>query len=135
MPNPEFNFTLSQLLVGIISVCGGITGIAAAITVVIKFDAFLKKPNHDQDVKIKELEEKTAKLSGEVDALKDMIAKEKDHYMELFKRDKDHLDLLDNNINMLLRGTFALLGHDLNGNNVDQMQKAFDDIQGYLFNR
>lgn len=135
MPNPEFNFTLSQLLVGIISVCGGITGIAAAITVVIKFDAFLKKPNHEQDVKIKELEEKTAKLSGEVDALKDMTSKKEDHYMELFKRDKDHLDLLDNNINMLLRGTFALLGHDLNGNNVDQMQKAFDDIQGYLFNR
>lgn len=57
------------------------------------------------------------------------------NYTELFKRDKDHLEMLDNNMNMLLRGTFALLGHDLNGNNVDQMQSAFDYIQNYLFNR
>lgn len=135
MPNPEFHFTLSQMFVWVVSVCGGITGIAAAIAVIVKLNTFLKKPNHDQDVKIKELEEKTVKLTGEVDALKDMMSKKEDHYMELFKRDKDHLEMLDNNMNMLLRGTFALLGHGLNGNNVDQMQSAFDDIQNYLFNR
>lgn len=37
----------------------------------------------------------------------------------------------------LLRGPalVALLGHALNGNNVEQMQSAFNDIQEYLFNR
>lgn len=135
MPNPQFVFTLNDAIAWVIAVCGGIAGIGAAVTVLIKFNTFLKKPNHDQDVKIKEIEEKTVKLTGEVDALKDMMSKKEDHYMELFKRDKDHLEMVDNNMNMLLRGTFALLGHGLNGNNVDQMQSAFDDIQNYLFNR
>ena len=135
MPNPQFVFTLNDAIAWVIAVCGGIAGIGTAVTVLIKFNAFLKKPNHDQDIKIKEIEEKTVKLTGEVDALKDMMSKKEDHYMELFKRDKDHLEMVDNNMNMLLRGTFTLLGHGLNGNNVDQMQSAFDDIQNYLFNR
>lgn len=36
---------------------------------------------------------------------------------------------------MLLKTNFTLLGHALNGNNVDQMQGAFNEIQEYLFNR
>lgn len=55
MPNPEFHFTLNQMFVWVVSVCGGITGIAAAIAVMVKFNTFLKKPNHDQDVKIEDL--------------------------------------------------------------------------------
>lgn len=56
-------------------------------------------------------------------------------YMDLFKRDKARLDAQENSMNMLLRANFALLGHALNGNNVEQMQSAFNDIQEYLFNR
>lgn len=62
MPNPEFHFTLNQMFVWIVSVCGGITGIAAAIAVMVKFNTFLKKPNHDQDVKIEDLTTRVAKL-------------------------------------------------------------------------
>ena len=48
---------------------------------------------------------------------------------------KARLDAQENSMNMLLRANFALLGHALNGNNVEQMQSAFNDIQEYLFNR
>ena len=47
--------------------CGGITGIAAAITVLVKFNTFLKKPNHDQDVKIEDLTTRVVKLEGKVE--------------------------------------------------------------------
>lgn len=135
MPNPEFAFTLADAATWILSVCGAIAGIGAAIAVLVKFNTFLKKPNHEQDVKIEELEEKITKMSGEVDAVKDLLASKDSQYMDLFKRDKARLDAQENSMNMLLRANFALLGHALNGNNVEQMQSAFNDIQEYLFNR
>lgn len=135
MPNPEFTFTLADAVTWILSVCGAIAGIGAAIAVLVKFNTFLKKPNHDQDVKIEAMEEKITKMSGEVDAVKDLLASKDNQYMDLFKRDKARLDAQENSMNMLLRANFALLGHALNGNNVEQMQSAFNDIQEYLFNR
>lgn len=135
MPNPEFTFTLADAVTWILSVCGAIAGIGAAIAVLVKFNTFLKKPNHEQDVKIENLEEKITKMSGEVDAVKDLLASKDNQYMDLFKRDKARLDAQENSMNMLLRANFALLGHALNGNNVEQMQSAFNDIQEYLFNR
>lgn len=135
MPNPESAFTLADAVTWILSVCGAIAGIGAAIAVLVKFNTFLKKPNHEQDVKIENLEEKITKMSGEVDAVKDLLASKDSQYMDLFKRDKARLDAQENSMNMLLRANFALLGHALNGNNVEQMQSAFNDIQEYLFNR
>lgn len=135
MPNPEFAFTLADAVTWILSVCGAIAGIGAAIAVLVKFNTFLKKPNHEQDVKIEAMEEKLTKMSGEVDAVKDLLASKDNQYMDLFKRDKARLDAQENSMNMLLRANFALLGHALNGNNVEQMQSAFNDIQEYLFNR
>ena len=135
MPNPEFAFTLADAVTWILSVCGAIAGIGASIAVLVKFNTFLKKPNHEQDVKIEAMEEKITKMSGEVDAVKDLLASKDSQYMDLFKRDKARLDAQENSMNMLLRANFALLGHALNGNNVEQMQSAFNDIQEYLFNR
>ena len=135
MPNPEFAFTLADAVTWILSVCGAIAGIGAAIAVLVKFNTFLKKPNHEQDVKIEAMEEKITKMSGEVDAVKDLLASKDSQSMDLFKRDKARLDAQENSMNMLLRANFALLGHALNGNNVEQMQSAFNDIQEYLFNR
>ena len=135
MPNPEFTFTLADAVTWILSVCGAIAGIGAAIAVLVKFNTFLKKPNHDQDVKIEAMEEKITKMSGEVDAVKDLLTSKDSQYMDLFKRDKARLDAQENSMKMLLRANFALLGHALNGNNVEQMQSAFNDIQEYLFNR
>ena len=135
MPNPEFAFTLADAVTWILSVCGAMAGIGAAIAVLVKFNTFLKKPNHEPDVKFEAMEEKITKMSGEVDAIKDLLASKDSQYMDLFKRDKARLDAQENSMNMLLRANFALLGHALNGNNVEQMQSAFNDIQEYLFNR
>ena len=91
MPNPEFAFTLADAVTWILSVCGAIAGIGAAIAVLVKFNTFLKKPNHEQDVKIEAMEEKITKMSGEVDAVKDLLASKDSQYMDLFKRDRHGL--------------------------------------------
>ena len=124
MPNPVFTFTAQDILTMMLSVCGALVSISAAIAVVVKFNNFLKKPNKDQDARIDKLEGRLKTLEGRCDTF--------DKQLEGVKK---HLNSLDESINMLLRAEFAQLGHNLNGDNVEQMQRAFDDIQEFLFKR
>lgn len=135
MPNPEFAFTLNEAVAWVLAVCGGIAGIGAAVAVIVKFNSFLKRPNHEQDLKIEDLTTRMVKMETKIEEMESDLKKQNDQHMELFKRDKERLDAQENSMNMLLRANFALLGHALNGNNVEQMQSAFNDIQEYLFNR
>lgn len=124
MPNPVFTFTAQDILTMMLSVCGALVSISAAIAVVVKFNNFLKKPNKDQDARIDKLEGRLKAVEGRCDTF--------DKQLEGVKK---HLNSLDESINMLLRAEFAQLGHNLNGDNVEQMQRAFDDIQEFLFKR
>ena len=117
MPNPVFTFTAQDILTMMLSVCGALVSISAAIAVVVKFNNFLKKPNKDQDARIDKLEGRLKTVDKQLEGV------------------KKHLNSLDESINMLLRAEFAQLGHNLNGDNVEQMQRAFDDIQEFLFKR
>ena len=124
MPNPVFTFTAQDMLTMMLSVCGALVSISAAIAVVIKFNNFLKKPNKDQDPRMDKIEGRLKTVEGRCDTF--------DKQLEGVKK---HLNNLDESINMLLRAEFAQLGHNLNGDNVEQMQRAFDDIQEFLFKR
>ena len=93
--------------------------------------AFLKKPNKEQDDKIEETKNEIIRLTARVENLESDSKK----FSELFEKDKRRLDAHEESTNMLLKANFALLGHALNGNNVEQMQGAFNEIQEYLFNR
>lgn len=124
MPNPVFTFTAQDILTMMLSVCGALVSISAAIAVVVKFNNFLKKPNKDQDARIDKLEGRLKTVEGRCDTF--------DKQLEGVKK---HLNSLDESINMLLRAEFAQLGHNLNGDNEEQMQRAFDDIQEFLFKR
>ena len=124
MPNPVFTFTAQDMLTTMLSVCGALVSISAAIAVVVKFNNFLKKPNKDQDARMDKIDERLKTVEGRCDTF--------DKQLEGVKK---HLNSLDESINMLLRAEFAQLGHNLNGDNVEQMQRAFDDIQEFLFKR
>lgn len=124
MPNPVFTFTAQDILTMMLSVCGALVSFSAAIAVMVKFNNFLKKPNKDQDARIDKLEGRLKTVEGRCDTF--------DKQLDGVKK---HLNSLDESINMLLRAEFAQLGHNLNGDNVEQMQRAFDDIQEFLFKR
>lgn len=131
MPNPEFVFTLNDAVAWFLAVCAGIACISGAVAALTKFGAFLKKPNKEQDDKIEETKNEIIRLTARVENLESDSKK----FSELFEKDKRRLDAHEESTNMLLKANFALLGHALNGNNVEQMQGAFNEIQEYLFNR
>lgn len=124
MPNPEFAFTMKELWLWILAVCGGVITISSCIGTISGWRTSLKKPNKDQDARMDKIENRLKQVEERCDLF--------DKQLEGVKK---HLNNLDESINMLLRAEFAQLGHNLNGDNVEQMQRAFDDIQEFLFKR
>lgn len=131
MPNPQFMFTLNEAIAWFLAVCAGIVGISGAVAALSRFGNFLKKPNKEQDEKIEKTNEALDHLTVRVEELESKSRE----ISEKLKKDNARLDAHEESTNMLLKANFALLGHALNGNNVDQMQGAFNEIQEYLFDR
>ena len=111
------SFTPAQMWGWLLAVCGGVTVIAGAVAVIIKIIQTAKKPNDDQNERIAKLEERVAK------------------HDELFSKDNDRLEVIENGNRVTQRALLALLDHGLDGNNVEQMRKAKEDLQQHLIER
>ena len=118
------SFTPAQLWAGLLAVCGGITAVAAAVAVLGKTWARVRKPETDQNTKIKTLQ-------GEINGLKEEV-KELRAYLA---SDKKHLDALDEGNRVTQQALLALLGHAIDGNNLDQLTHARDHLHTYLVER
>lgn len=73
-----------------------------------------KKPKADQDKRITKLEERVNAMEG------------------FLKNDKLRLDRMDEGQHVTMQALLALLDHNLDGNNIDQMQKAKEALQNHL---
>ena len=70
-------------------------------------------------------------LSGKVKA---NAAKLADH-VRMLHNDKERIDFMDKQSNILLRSMMAMLSHEINGNSVDKLQASMSEINEYLVNR
>ena len=68
----------------------------------------------DQDKRITKLEERVNAMEG------------------FLKKDKLRLDRMDEGQHVTMQALLALLDHNLDGNNIDQMQKAKEALQNHL---
>lgn len=98
----------------ILAVCVGITTIGGALSVIIGWLAKLKAPERRQDDAIKGLECRVEKLER--------------YQIEAESRMQKIEDLL----NALVGGQFALINHAINGNNVEQLKEAQLEMQKFI---
>lgn len=76
-----------------------------------------KAPNAKQDERLDDLE----KWKAEVD--------------RKLLNDHDHLNVIDEGNRVTQRALLALLAHGIDGNNIEQMQHAKEELQDHLINR
>ena len=76
-----------------------------------------KAPNAKQDARISDLEEWRKGVDLKLD------------------NDKKHLDTIDEGNRATQRALLALLDHGIDGNNIEQMQHAKEELQNHLINR
>lgn len=106
----EIGPIIGWLLGGIILLRNG----WAAILDIIKA---IKAPNDAQDKRLNALETHMKEIDG------------------YLAQDKKRLDAVDDGNRVTQRALLALLDHALDGNNVDQMRSAKEELRNHLINR
>lgn len=102
---------------GILAAAGAVNTVGAAIEKIVKVWRSAKAPNDEQDRRITALENATTELQREAERI------------------RQRLDESDVDKPILYKSLLALLGHGIDGNNVDEMRSAKQEIQNYLIKK
>lgn len=106
------------LLVGIaLALAGAVNTVGSAAEKIAKVWKAAKAPNAAQDDRLDVLEEDMRQVEA------------------FLANDKKHLDSLDEGNRVTQRALLALLAHGLDGNNVEQMEKAKAALEEHLISR
>lgn len=107
---------MTEIWAIVLAVASAIVLLSNAVEKIVKAVKAAKAPEQKQNEKISEIEDRLKKVEEKLDKDKVQIAdaKECNH--------------------VLTKGMLALLEHGINGNNIDQMREAKNDVNAYLIN-
>ena len=112
--NNTIAFTPAELIAALLWVCGTITAVSAAVTVIVRIVTKAKAPEKKQDERLTALEKRL------------------DKYDQFFDNDNKRLNALEEGNRMTMEALLALLGHARDGNNVKQLEDAESNLNRYL---
>lgn len=151
-----YSFTIGQLWQLILTICGGITAVSAAIAVIIKQVNKAREPNTRQDEKLALHDKRFEAIDDSFDAVNHKLSADKDR-LDLFQsklvsleeRQKENsitIEVHDRKIveaeqrighseqgnNVTMKALLALLSHGIDGNAIEPMKEAKADLENYL---
>lgn len=107
---------VTLLIGGILALAGAISTIGGAIEKIAKGVRAAKAPEKAQNAEIDDIKARLEKIEQKLENDNKAIADGKECNR------------------VLTKGMFALLEHGINGNNIDQMRDAKNDVEAYLIN-
>lgn len=112
--NTPITFTPTQLIGAILAICAAVVTIAKAIDWIAKGVRKAKKPNDDQNSRL------------------DAIEKRLSEFEQFFSTDKERLDAFERSNRITQRALLALLSHGIDGNDIDGLRKAQQELTDHL---
>lgn len=109
--------TPAELWTGVLAAASAIVLLSNAAEKIGRAIQAAKAPNARQDERITDLEDWRAEVDRKLD------------------NDKKRLDIIDAGNRATQRAILALLDHGIDGNNLEQMQHAKEELQNHLINR
>ena len=116
MENLTVGEIVTLLIGGILALAGAVSTIGGAIEKIAKAVRVAKAPEKKQNDEISEIKERLDKLESKL------------------KKDESQIEASKECNRVLTKGMLALLEHGINGNNIDQMRDAKNDVEAYLIN-
>lgn len=107
---------VTLLIGGILAIAGAVTTVGSAVEKITKAVRVAKAPEREQNAEIKEIKERLDKLETKQG------------------KDEKQIEASKECNRVLTKGMLALLEHGINGNNIDQMRDAKNDVEAYLIN-
>lgn len=109
--------TAGEIATAVLAVASAIVLLSNATEKIVKAVQAAKNPSKVQNDRLTALEEWKKTVDSKLD------------------RDKVHLDSIDAGNRVTQLALLALLDHGIDGNNIDQMQHAKEELQNHLINR
>lgn len=111
------NIAPAEIGTAILAIASAIVLLSNAAEKIGKAIQAAKAPNVKQDERLTDLEEWRKGVDAKLES------------------DKNHLDTIDEGTRVTQRALLALLDHSIDGNNIEQMQHAKEELQNHLINR
>lgn len=111
------SFTPAQLIAMFLAVCGGIVAVSSAVGVIVAAVKKVKSPNDIQNTRLDNLEKKV------------------EEHTEILAKDKSRFETIEEGNRVVQRALLALLAHGIDGNDIDAMKSAKDELTNYLIKR
>lgn len=109
----DFGVMVNQLTI----ITSAIINVAAVVTLVYTVAKKAKSPNELQDKRIEALE------------------KDVENFKRFFDNDKKRIDAIEEGNKVTQKALLALMGHAINGNDIDELKKAKSNLEKYLVDR
>lgn len=103
-----------ELVNSAILICNLITGVVAVAAIVISIGGKLSAPNKSQNHRLDEVEKRL------------------DRHDDILQKDNRRLENIENGNRYTQRALLALLSHGIDGNEVEAMKKAKDELTNFL---
>lgn len=88
--------------------------LAAVITMVVTVNKTIQKPNHTQDERLDELESWREKVDTRLE------------------EGNQHFNDIDEGNKVTQKSLLAIMSHEINGNDIDKLKTARDELENYL---
>lgn len=115
--NTAITFTPAEFWQAILAICAAVSVISVAVGHVIKVINAAKAPGQKTQERITALENKS------------------ERYDEFFRKDKERLDTIEEGNRVTQKAILALLSHGIDGNDVEGMKKAKEELQQFLIDK
>ena len=122
--NNVITFTPAQIIALVLSICGAIVTISAAIGVIAKALEKAKAPEVEQNKRIDDCEKRLKAHDEIIEKFKEYFDNDDRRFKEIEKSNKVTQSAL-----------LALLKYSLNGNDTDSLKKAEESLESYLIDK
>lgn len=144
-----YSFTMHQLWTMVLSICGGITAVSAAIAVIIKDISKVKEPDNKQNLRLEEHDKKLDSVDKKLAADKDRLDLFQSKIVQLEEHQKENsitievherkiveaeqrINKSEHGSNVTMKALLALLSHGIDGNAIEPMKEAKAALENYL---
>ena len=101
----------------VLIICGAIMTIGGATVYIIKIIQKIKQPEETQNQKITNLENRVTVLE------------------EYSKSVNDRIKVMEEGMKVTQQALLAIMSYEINGNDIDKLKQAKDDLEEYLIKR
>lgn len=101
----------------VLIICGAIMTIGGATVYIVKIIQKIKQPEETQNQKITNLENRVTVLEG------------------YSKSVNDRIKVMEEGMKVTQQALLAIMSYEINGNDIDKLKQAKDDLEEYLIKR